>query len=76
MNHDMIELNDEQLDMVAGGDGNGNSSIIANSFRSDTSNTTLWASGVQNFGAAFSVRNSVGQNTSVDNSTQTWLDFN
>jgi hypothetical protein len=68
-----IELNDEQLDMVAGGDGNG--SIIVNSIHSDTSATNVFASNNTSYGAAFSIRNNVGQNTQIDNSTHNWLNF-
>jgi len=73
MNNEMIELNDEQLDMVAGGDGNG--SVIINAIQSDTTAVNFFTENSKTYGAAFDVRNKVGQSTSIDNSVKNWLSF-
>jgi len=73
MNHDMIELNDEQLDMVAGGDGNG--STITNIIQSDTTAVNFYTKDSKTYGAAISLRNKVGQSTDIDNSSRNWISF-
>jgi len=68
-----FELTDEQLDMVAGGDGNG--SVIINAIQSDTTAVNFFTENSKTYGAVFDVRNKVGQGTSIDNSVKNWLSF-
>jgi len=72
MNHEMIELNDEQLDMVAGGSGSFinlqnvgspqiNINAIANVVVAPTIAVTLWSKDVTVVGAYTDIINQIRQ---------------
>jgi len=68
-----FELTDEQLDMVAGGTGNG--SGIVNLIGADTNTVNFATDHSTTYGALISVNNDVHQRTSVDNSVRNHIRF-
>jgi len=68
-----FELTDEQLDMVAGGDGTG--SVIVNAIHADTTAVNFFTSDSTTYGSAIALRNDVTQSTSFDNSVRNLISF-
>jgi hypothetical protein len=70
-----FELNDEQLEMVSGGEGTGNTNTTSIGVSADTVAVGAFQSHVTTYGSIVEIHNTTSQSTSQDNSQRFKLRF-